>query len=252
MRWFKHFTDNHRGKSVQYLLDELGYFGPFFKDTILEMCAEKLHQFDDRELTEEDCRFEFHRRVVESATRAKQSTVSRALVLGQSANFWKFETDGEYFKIFAPILLDLLDYDSKKSRARRAKIAPHVALRIEKNRIEYNNSADPLLTQQVVIPEKLVKEKGIGRDRIEEVYQKHYPLKKGKTKGLDRAQGQIKTEDDLMLLIQAIEAYKAECARSNTYLKHFDTFMSSWRDCLDPEYGQRAATKPTTTKDFLP
>lgn len=136
MKWFKHFTDNHRGKTVQYLLDELGYFGPFFKDTLLEMCAEKLDRKTDRELSDDDCRFIFHRRVVESATRAKRSTVGRALVAGQTANFWTFTEDGEYFKIFAPILLDLLEYDQKKSRQRNALKVPES--RLEKNRIEKN------------------------------------------------------------------------------------------------------------------
>lgn len=106
MKWFKHVKDNHRGKLVNYLLDELGYCGPFFKDTILEMCAEKLDRKTDEEVSADDCTFLFHRRVVESATRAKRSTVRSALVAGQSANFWTFVEDGEFFKISAPILLD--------------------------------------------------------------------------------------------------------------------------------------------------
>lgn len=150
MRWFKHFSDNHRGKSVQYLLDELGYFGPFFKDTLLEMCAEKLEQKSDRELTADDCTFTFHRRVVESATRAKRSTVVRALVGGQSANFWSFTEEGEYFKISAPILVDLLEYDQKKSRPRRAQIAPGSRLESEKEKSRVEKSR---ITKKV-IPKK--------------------------------------------------------------------------------------------------
>lgn len=138
MKWFKHFTDNHRGRSVQFLLDELGYFGPFFKDTLLEMCAEKLDRKADRELTEDDCKFVFHRRVVESATRAKRTSVSRALDAGAKCNFWSYKADGDFFEISAPILLDLLEYDQKKSRQRRAPIVPEKRLRIEKNRIEKN------------------------------------------------------------------------------------------------------------------
>lgn len=140
MKWFKHFSDNHRGKSVQYLLDELGYFGPFFKDTILEMCAEKMDRQTDRDLTADDCEFVFHRRVVESATRAKRSTVGRALDAGQSANFWRYSFDEEYIKISAPILLDLLEYDQKKSRQRRAEIAP--GKRLEKSREEKNKNRE--------------------------------------------------------------------------------------------------------------
>jgi len=146
LKWFKHFTDNHRGKSVQFLLDELGYFGPFFKDTILEMCAEKLDKKDDRELSVDDCAFVFHRRVVESATRAKRSTVVRALDAGSSANFWSYVFEDEYIKIKCPILLDFLEYDQKKSRQRRADVTP--GKRLDKNRIEENREEKNIISSE--------------------------------------------------------------------------------------------------------
>jgi hypothetical protein len=157
MKWYKHFTDNHRGKSTQYLLDELSYFGPFFKETIFEMCAEKLDRKDDRELSADDCVFVFHRRTVESATRAKRSTVGRALVAGQSANFWTFTENGEYFEIKIPILLDLFEYDQKKSRQRRAEVTPGTRLdqnRIEKNRIDQNIVVSTEPTKSVAVVAK--------------------------------------------------------------------------------------------------
>lgn len=132
MKWFKHFTDNHRGQSVNKLLDEMGYFGPFLYFTIYELCAEKLDKFEDRELTQDDCIFRFHRRVICSATRAKPSTVGRGMVLGQSCKLWSFKIDGNYIEIFVPILLELLEYDQKKSRQQRAEKAPRKRLEKEK------------------------------------------------------------------------------------------------------------------------
>lgn len=134
MRWFKHFTDNHRGQSIQSLMDELGYFGPFFYYLIYELCAEKLEQELRTELTPEHCQFVFHQRVVCSASRAKPFTIGRALDAGQSCGLWSWELDGSYIKISMPILLNLLDRDMKKPRLKREKSAPNT--RLDKNRVE--------------------------------------------------------------------------------------------------------------------
>lgn len=131
MKWFKHFTDNHRGKSVQYMLDHGGYFAVFLYYTLYEMCAEKLDKFKDRSLAEVDCEFVFHRRVVESALRARPTTVRRVLDLGSECGLWTYSLNGELFKFNVPILLELLDYDSKKSRQDRARIAPGSRLESE-------------------------------------------------------------------------------------------------------------------------
>lgn len=97
--------------------------------------------------------------------------------------------------------------------------------------------------------------KPFSKLRLAEIYQTHYPLKKGKEKGLARAAIQIKTETDAELLVQAIEAYKADLAKNNTeskYIKHFDTFMSSWRDWLDPDAGKvTKLKKPPSDYSFL-
>lgn len=141
MRWFKHFTDNHRGQSVQTLLDDMGYFGPFFYYLIYELCAEKLEQEESTSLSPDSCQFTFHQRVVCSASRAKPSTVLRALDAGQSCGLWSFELDGVYIKISLPILLNLLDRDMKKPRLKREKSAPKMRLdksRIEESRVDKN------------------------------------------------------------------------------------------------------------------
>ena len=129
MRWFKHFTDNHRGRSVQSLMDEMGHSGLCYF-ILMEMCAEKLerpnnladHQQMSGSLTADDCEFIFHRRVVESAVRLRRAAVERLLSCCQTSNLFTYEINGEFIKIKMPILLDLLDYDSKRSRSRRAEV----------------------------------------------------------------------------------------------------------------------------------
>lgn len=130
MRWFKHFTDNHRGRSVQYLMDEMGHSGLCYF-ILMEMCAEKLERpsssADEQKinggLSADDCEFIFHRRVVESALRLRRAAVERLLGSCQTSNLFSYKIEGEFIKIKMPILLDLLDYDSKRSRSRRANVA---------------------------------------------------------------------------------------------------------------------------------
>lgn len=73
-----------------------------------------------------------------------------------------------------------------------------------------------------------------------ELIYKSYPLKKGKHKGFEKAKREIVSAKELEELEFAVNAYKADVERNKTkpeYIKHFSTFMSEWRDWLDPETG---------------
>ena len=135
MKWFKHFTDNHRGRSVQRLMDKMGHSGLAYY-ILMELCAEKLEKHSENPLVDSDCEFSFHPRVVENALRMKRKSTKNLLETCQESNLFTFTYSENEIKISMPILLDLLDYDSKKSRQRRAKIAPES--RLEKKRIEKN------------------------------------------------------------------------------------------------------------------
>lgn len=73
-----------------------------------------------------------------------------------------------------------------------------------------------------------------------EIIYKSYPLKKGKHKGFEKARREITSARELDDLRFAVNAYKADVERNKTkpeYIKHFSTFMSEWKDWLDPETG---------------
>lgn len=116
MRWFKHYTDNHRGQGIQFLFDELGHFGVAGYWILVEMCAEKLNKYEDHITTEVDCEFSFHRRVVESALRAKSVAVERLLNAGSTSKLFRASRNGNQILISMPILLDLLERNHKKMR----------------------------------------------------------------------------------------------------------------------------------------
>jgi hypothetical protein len=75
---------------------------------------------------------------------------------------------------------------------------------------------------------------------LESLY-KLYPRKEGKTVGMKKVQAQIKTEADFKDLQTAIRRFVAHLRAKGTgpeYIPHFKTFMTSWRDWLDPEAGK--------------
>jgi hypothetical protein len=67
-----------------------------------------------------------------------------------------------------------------------------------------------------------------------------YPRKEGKQKGIEKCKSQIKYQSDYEELTRAINRYRLYCEKQVTeprFIKHFDTFMTSWRDYLDPDFG---------------
>ncbi len=134
MRWFKHFTDNHRGRSIQTLIDRMGHAGLAYY-LLLEACAEKLDKRPDRDLDETDCVFNFHPAVLRNILRMKSGSARQILGISQELGLFNFSESDNEVRIEMPMLLDLLDYDHKKTRERRVCVAPEN--RLENNRI-YN------------------------------------------------------------------------------------------------------------------
>lgn len=100
------------------------------------------------------------------------------------------------------------------------------------------------------------KEKDKDKDKeicakIEIIYQTHYPLKKGKSDGLKAARRDIKTDQDVLDFETAVVRYANDCRAKGTdpkYIKHFSTFVSTWRDWLDPDAGKATVTPIRATK----
>lgn len=73
-----------------------------------------------------------------------------------------------------------------------------------------------------------------------------YPRKMGKGAGMRKAVVQIKTIEDVELLRLAIANYRAYLQREGTepkYMLYWSTFLTNWRDWLDPETGTVAEQK---------
>jgi biotin operon repressor len=88
---------------------------------------------------------------------------------------------------------------------------------------------------------------------FESLYKK-YPRKEGKTPGITKCKAQIKTQSDFEALSKAIDRYREYTVKTGVepkYIKHFDTFMTSWRDWTDPETGSAAEPAPFSIAAIL-
>jgi len=123
MKWFKHHSDNYRGRSINSFHREFGHSGIAWYFLLTEICAEKLEKPRDRDLAMTDCTFSFDKVFVESSLRGTFAKIRRWLDHGVTAGLWTYtETEFE-LSVKYPILLELLDSDNRKTRSRREKDA---------------------------------------------------------------------------------------------------------------------------------
>lgn len=76
---------------------------------------------------------------------------------------------------------------------------------------------------------------------FESIY-KDFPRKEGKSRGISACETQIKTKDDFLALIKAVQKYKDLCEserREKKHIKMFSSFMNElvWRDYIDEDVG---------------
>lgn len=68
-----------------------------------------------------------------------------------------------------------------------------------------------------------------------------YPLKKGKSAGLKKLRSDLKKGASIEEINQALDrliAYHQAAKTEKAFLPQFKTWANSWRDCLDPDYGE--------------
>jgi len=148
MRWFKHFSDNHRGQSIQALMDEHGHMGPCCYFFLMEMCAEKLEKNDSSSAPV----FTFHEKLIRSVFRTNRRTSLALLETFQKLNLIFFRTSGNFFEIEMPILLNLLDRDMKKPRLKRGSDAQNTRLDKELDKDKEEDKEREVATVDVALP----------------------------------------------------------------------------------------------------
>jgi len=113
--------------------------------------------------------------------------------------------------------------------ATRTQAEPHITIQDNTEQDRTNNIAQSKLRES----------------DFEAVY-KLYPRKLGRAEGLRRIQATIKTKEELDQFETAVKRYAVHCKEKQTeekFIKHFSSFVTSWRDWLDPETGTATVTK---------
>jgi hypothetical protein len=138
MKWFKHFSDMHTGRSINNLMDEMGHMGLCFF-LLMEMCSEKI---DRNDVSRPDAFvFRFHPRKVRQNLRISQTNVRRLLDICRTNGQLEYDISEHEIKIMMPNMLNLLDRDIKKPRYDRAKTAPNTRLDKDKDKEEEEDGA---------------------------------------------------------------------------------------------------------------
>lgn len=76
-----------------------------------------------------------------------------------------------------------------------------------------------------------------------------YPRKMGKKRGFSKLRTIVKSPEIFDRILVAIERYREHLSREKTetrFVKHFDTFVNSYTDWLDPDIGSVNLTKSKT------
>ena len=97
--------------------------------------------------------------------------------------------------------------------------------------------------------EEASEERRPTESEIEAAY-KQYPRKEGKTRGMAILRKEIRTPEDLSLLLEAISNYSRSKTVANGFVKLFSTFAGEWRDWADPETGGVAAAHVALHSDL--
>ena len=129
MKYFRHFSNASTSLKVQMILSDMGLEGYAQYFLLLELLNEK---FDGK-----NTKVELHSDEISSKVRIKFSKKLETFIQ-KLANFslLSFELSGKVYKIDCPILLELMDKDSKYNRKKRVTCEKNATLDIEEEEEE--------------------------------------------------------------------------------------------------------------------
>jgi hypothetical protein len=132
MKFFKHFTDAHRGQSLRLVQKRFGVAGIGRYWIFIELCAEKLEKNKEEEFTEHHCTFEFETSyLARSLGYANLKQCSSYLQALAELGLCSVVDNGEITSCSVPKLLESMDRDSKRARKERVPSAPKKKIKIK-------------------------------------------------------------------------------------------------------------------------
>lgn len=131
MKFFKHFADSHRGKSLKKVRRELGVTGIGMWWILVELCAEKLDKERDEEFTKAHCVFEFECGYLCQELGTNRRGIGQVLGTFAEHSLISSDISDNVCRIEMPKLLECLDRDSARARPERGHGAPKIKKKIK-------------------------------------------------------------------------------------------------------------------------
>lgn len=239
MKWFKHHTDAHEGRSLMTLFDELGHAGPNCYWILLELCAAKLEKKPDEDLTKADCKFNFHLRKVRERFRLSSTKVESWFNLASTLGLLTFQISEREIEISFPQIIEILESDQKKSRAKSVSAPPETRLEEDKDKEEdkeldkEEESKPP--KKPALNPRVLVEVWNSDRGTFSEVLEFSDERKR-------KASAQLKKYPDIAHWRQVLAKFKASKFCLDEWRPTFDDWLSEAKrlKALEGKYDDRA------------
>ncbi len=125
MKFFKHFSDAHSGKSLQALKRKHGMAGIGRYWTLLELCASKMEKLRNEEITEAHCHFEFDKTfLMQALGYHNHTTLLSYLGDGSVIGLWLVDDESMIVRCCIPKLLECMDRDYRRTRPVRGSATP--------------------------------------------------------------------------------------------------------------------------------
>jgi len=146
MKFFKHFCDAHRGKSLRGIRRKLGVAGIGMYWIIVELCGEKLEKEESELFDESHCVFEFDLKHFCNELGIKPKRLENILRTFSEHSLFVPECSEDIVKIKMPKLLESLDRDSRRARQERGPDAPKIKKKIKIKNKKETGDEPPAIT----------------------------------------------------------------------------------------------------------
>lgn len=182
MKFFKHFVDSHRGKSLRRIRrSKLGMAGVGMYWTLTELCAEKMEKERGEDFGEEHCRFAFDSAYLAQELGTKSGHLRNVLGMFQECSLLTWTESDFEIRIEMTKLLESLDRDAKRARPARGQGAARPGQDKEEDKEkdleerartgapapEENQKSEAPLTEGDIINRIRLAVQGVGRNSTE-------------------------------------------------------------------------------------
>lgn len=241
MKFFKHFTDAHEGKSMMALMSKFGLEGYAAFFILTELCAKKFEKGKSEEVSEDHLRFTFHERILREKLRMRSTKVELFLNYCATLDLLQVHKNSEEFHFYFPKLLESMDRDSRRARPVRDKNAPKI-----KNKDKDKDKDIIKETTYVVSPLLVLGKHSRGNSSPRETFEVHDVsdlISHLDPKVFARWNQLYSAEYVEREMLKMVNYLVANPAKNKKTKRGFSMFASNWLDRGWPKYQAQSSGK---------